>query len=68
MRAEGWIYFTENDSWTSANPTSSSCQALLGREVKRGDVVAYSGTVGNVRDRWIARNSQQISSTQNRSD
>lgn len=47
LRAEGWILFTENDSWSAASPTSLSCQALLGREVKRGDVVAYAGTVGN---------------------
>lgn len=46
LRSEGWIFFTENDSWLAASPTSASCEALLGRDVKRGDVIAYSGTVG----------------------
>lgn len=46
LRAEGWLFYTENDGDNPTNPVSASCQALLGREVKRGDVVAYSGTVG----------------------
>jgi hypothetical protein len=47
LRAEGWQFYTENDSLMAANSVSASCQALLGREVKRGAVIAYSGTVGN---------------------
>jgi hypothetical protein len=47
LRAEGWQFFTENDYAIPSSSTSLSCQALLGRTVKRGDVIAYSGTVGN---------------------
>ncbi|HEY3293253.1 MAG TPA: hypothetical protein VGJ85_06450 [Candidatus Nanopelagicaceae bacterium] len=47
LRAEGWQFFTENDYSIPASAVSESCQALLGRAVKRGDVVAYSGTVGD---------------------
>lgn len=47
LRAEGWQFFAENDGEIPASEVSASCQALLGREVKRGDVIAYSGTVGN---------------------
>lgn len=46
MRAGGWQYFADNDAQAPASAVSTSCQALLGREVKRGDVIAYSGTVG----------------------
>lgn len=46
LRAEGWQFYTENDSAYAGNATSAACQALLGREVKRGAVIAYSGSVG----------------------
>lgn len=46
LRAEGWQFFTNNDDNKIGDKTSASCQALLGRAVKRGDVLAYSGTVG----------------------
>jgi hypothetical protein len=46
LRAEGWQFFTENDSGLVGNSVSASCGALLGREVKRGAVIAYSGSVG----------------------
>jgi len=47
LLAQGWQFFTENDYSTPLNSVSESCQALLGREVKRGAVIAYSGTVGD---------------------
>jgi len=47
LRAAGWQFFTENDYAIAANSVSDTCEALLGREVKRGEVIAYSGTVGN---------------------
>ncbi|TRZ54293.1 MAG: hypothetical protein D4S00_09250 [Streptomycetaceae bacterium] len=46
LRAEGWQFYTNNDGYTFGNSISASCQGLLGRTVKRGDVIAYSGTVG----------------------
>ena len=45
MRAEGWQFFTNNDGYKFGDVVSESCQALLGQSVKRGDVIAYSGTV-----------------------
>lgn len=46
LRAEGWQFFTNNDGYKIGDAVSASCKALLGRTVKRGDVIAYSGTVG----------------------
>lgn len=46
LRAQGWQFFTTNDDNKIGDATSASCQALLDRTVKRGDVIAYSGTVG----------------------
>lgn len=46
LRAEGRQFFAENDGVIPASEVSASCQGLLGRAVKRGDVIAYSGTVG----------------------
>lgn len=46
LRAEGWQFFTNNDGYKFGDAVSASCQALLGRSLKRGDVIAYAGTVG----------------------
>lgn len=46
LRAEGWQFFTESDYAIVGNSVSASCGALLGREVKRGDVIGYSGMTG----------------------
>jgi hypothetical protein len=46
LRAEGWQFFTNNDGYKIGDAISASCQALLGRTIKRGDVIAYAGTVG----------------------
>lgn len=46
LRAEGAQFFAENNGVIEASAVSESCMALLGRQVKRGAVVAYSGTVG----------------------
>jgi len=46
MRAEGWQYFTDADYAIQPTAISASCDALLGREVKRGAVIAYAGITG----------------------
>ncbi len=46
LRAEGWQFGTTGEGYLFGNSISASCQALLGRTLKRGDVIAYSGTVG----------------------
>lgn len=46
MRAGGWQFYTENENEIVGSSISTSCMALLGREVKRGTVIAYSGSVG----------------------
>lgn len=45
LRAQGWQFFTNNDDNKIGDAVSASCQALLGRTVKRGEVIAYSGRV-----------------------
>ena len=47
LRAEGEQFYTENNIVQPPSKTSKSCKALLGKKVKRGDVVAYAGTVGS---------------------
>lgn len=46
-QAEGHLYFSYNDNVTAATGNAEACQALIGRKVKRGDIVGYAGNVGN---------------------
>lgn len=53
-QAEGWLYFEDNDAYYEADGSSSdtarnalACRGLIGRTVKRGDVIGYSGIVGD---------------------
>lgn len=47
LRAAGHQFYPENDGNQRATKTSNSCQALLGKKVSRGSVIAYAGTVGS---------------------
>lgn len=47
MRADGWQYYTNNEMLAPVNDLSKACKGLLGKTIKRGEIVAYSGTVGN---------------------
>ena len=46
MRAGGVQIFTENTMIAPNDSRTKACQALLGRKMKRGDLVGYAGTVG----------------------
>lgn len=45
FRGEGILIYTDNDQNIKSTPISKSCQALLGKKLKRGDVVGYAGRV-----------------------
>ena len=53
-QAEGWLYFEDNDAFYRADGSSSAtardarpCRGQIGRAVQRGDVIGYSGRVGD---------------------
>jgi hypothetical protein len=53
-QAEGWLYFVDNDTYYEADGSSGdkardarSCRGLVGRTVQLGDVIGYSGRVGD---------------------
>jgi hypothetical protein len=47
LRAEGRQFYAENDGMQPRSTTSKSCKALLGKNIKRGSIIAYAGTVGS---------------------
>lgn len=46
-QAEGDLYFSYNDNTTASTGNAEACQALIGRKVKRGEVIGYAGNVGD---------------------
>ena len=53
-QAEGWLYFEDNDSYYESDGSSSDtardarpCRGLVGRALQRGDVIGFSGRVGD---------------------
>lgn len=47
LRAEGRLFYAENDGVEKRSKNSKACEGLLGKKVKRGSVIAYAGTVGD---------------------
>ena len=45
-RFGGWLFYPENDLDMGVNPGGVACQSLLGRKIKRGQVIGYTGSVG----------------------
>ncbi|MEK7447783.1 MAG: hypothetical protein AAB632_03285 [Patescibacteria group bacterium] len=45
-QAEGHLYFPYNDNVTASTGNAKTCKALIGRKVKRGELVGYAGNVG----------------------
>jgi len=46
VQAEGHLYFPYNDNVTASTGNAEACQALIGRKVKRGELIGYAGNVG----------------------
>jgi hypothetical protein len=47
VQAQGRIYYEQEDFTYRDLETARSCEALIGRTVKRGEVVGYAGSVGD---------------------
>lgn len=45
-QAQGHLYFDTNDYEFSNEGEADKCEALIGRTVKRGEVIGYAGSVG----------------------
>ena len=45
-QGEGVQYYETNEIKVPANENSTSCRAILGRKIKKGEVIGYAGTVG----------------------
>lgn len=46
-QAEGHLYFPDSDYVVSKRDGAEACQALIGRTVKRGELIGYAGNVGS---------------------
>ena len=44
--AEGYLFFPYDDYVTPSKGNVETCQALIGRKVKRGELIGYAGNVG----------------------
>ena len=47
VQAQGHIFFEYDDRAISESPKSHSCEGLLGRSVKRGQLIGFAGSVGD---------------------
>jgi hypothetical protein len=47
VQAQGHLFFSHHDYQISSKASASSCDALIGHLVKRGEVIGYVGSVGN---------------------
>ena len=47
VQAQGHIYYEQEDFIYREMENAKSCEALLGRTVKRGEVIGYAGSVGD---------------------
>jgi hypothetical protein len=47
LQAQGHIYYEREDFVYREMEKAQSCEALLGRTVKQGEVIGYAGSVGN---------------------
>lgn len=45
-QTKGRLIFEFNDSVTTKNGVADACEALIGRTVKRGELIGYAGSVG----------------------
>lgn len=45
-QAEGHLFFAYDDYIVSPKNNAEACQALIGRKVKRGELIGYAGNVG----------------------
>ena len=46
MQAQGHIFFVNEDKIIEAKGGASSCEALIGYTVKRGELIGFAGSVG----------------------
>ena len=47
VQGQGRMYYDTNDIVTKETGDAASCEPLMDRLVKRGDVIGYAGSVGN---------------------
>ncbi|MDO8513025.1 MAG: hypothetical protein Q7S37_00790 [bacterium] len=45
-QVEGHLFFAYDDYTVSSQNNAEACQALIGRKVKRGELIGYAGNVG----------------------
>lgn len=46
FQAQGHLFFEFDDYVVSENPVANPCEALIGRLVKRGEIIGFAGSVG----------------------
>jgi len=46
FQSEGHLFFSYDDYTVSPKNNAEACQALIGRKVKRGELIGYAGNVG----------------------
>ena len=47
FQADGHLFFSNDDYMVSEIGNASSCEALIGYQIKRGELIGYAGSVGN---------------------